>query len=148
MDNISQAFRDYNQPDPRIDVEGKVARLLQMQLKGYKEADPEEKHQKAISFSVLRKMNQQAVMDLDKAIAILCIGAMFFCMRSCQYSKVQSQEDRRTKLLCVRKFRFFKDMRELNLKSDDISRTDLISITFEDQKAEHRKEQISKSALF
>ena len=143
VDNVSQAFRDFDHPDPRYDEEGRTSRLLQMQYKCYKEQDPSEKHQKAIPFSVIRQMNIQAISDLDSAIATICTGAIFFCMRSCEYSKAQAQDDRKTKLLCLRNFRFFANNKELDQKKDDISSASLISITFEDQKNREKNESIN-----
>ena len=88
-------------------------------------------------------MNIQAVSDLDSAIATICTGAIFFCMRSCEYSKVQAQNDRKTKLLCLRNFRFFANNKELDQKKDDIASASLISITFEDQKNREKNESIN-----
>ena len=106
VDNVSQTFREYDHGDPRLDESGKTARILSQQLKGYKEEDPDERQEKAIPLSFLREMHRIAISDLDKAIANLCIGAIFFCMRSCEYTKVPQQEDRKTKLLCLRKHSF------------------------------------------
>ena len=55
VDNVSQTFRDFAQSDPRYNKGGRTVRLLQQQYKGYKEADPEEKHKKAKPMSVFKK---------------------------------------------------------------------------------------------
>ena len=143
VDNISQTFREYDHGDPRLDSTGKLARILQQQFKGYKENDPDERQEKAIPFSVIRQMNLKAISDLDKAIADLCTGAIFFCMRSCEYSKVQSQEDRKTKLLCARNLRFFKGNNLIPQSSKSISEAEVISITFEDQKNREKHETVN-----
>ena len=143
VDNVSQTFRDFAQPDPRLDEGGKTSRLLQQQYKGYKETDPNEKHEKAIPLSVLRRMHSQSLTDLDRAIADLCIGAVFFCMRSCEYSKVSNQDDRKTKLLCLRNIRFFKDNSLIPQNSPSLDSASLISITFEDQKNRDKNESIN-----
>ena len=70
----------------------------------------------------------------DDALTTLLIGALFFCMRSCEYLKVPGAKDKKTKLLCVRNFRFFKNNKELNIHSSDLESADIVSITFEDQK--------------
>ena len=43
MDHVAQTFRANDRPDPRKDPDGKLAHLLQRQLRGYKNADPGEK---------------------------------------------------------------------------------------------------------
>ena len=72
-------------------------------------------------------MNNAAQSELDKAIADLCTGAIFFCMRSCKYSKVPCQEDKKTKLLCLRNLRFFKNNKLLDQQLDEIENATLIS---------------------
>jgi hypothetical protein len=79
-------------------------------------------------------MNSNAETPFDKALATLLIGASFFCMRSCEYLTVPGAKDKKTKLLCLRNFRFYKDNLELDLRSKNLASADLVSITFEDQK--------------
>ena len=93
--------------------------------------------------SVLRRMENQALSELDKAISILCIGAIFFCMRSCEYSKVSCQDDRKTKLLCLRNIRFFKENKVITHDSPNLHSASLVSITFEDQKNRIKNETIN-----
>ena len=143
VDNISQTFREFDHGDPRLNETGKTSRLLQQQLKGYKEEDPAEKQEKAIPFSVLRFAYENALTDLDRAIAQICIGAMFFCMRSCKYLKVSNPEDRKTKLLCLRNFRFFLDKKLLDHREERIENATLVCITFEDQKNREKNDSIS-----
>ena len=88
-------------------------------------------------------MYENALTELDKAISLLCTGAMFFCMRSCEYSKVPSPEDRKTKLLCVRNIRFFHNQKLLDHQADKMEQATLISITFEDQKNRERNQTIN-----
>ena len=88
-------------------------------------------------------MNNAAQSELDKAIADLCTGAIFFCMRSCKYSKVPCQEDKKTKLLCLRNLRFFKNNKLLDQQLDEIENATLISITFEDQKNREKNQAIN-----
>jgi hypothetical protein len=82
--------------------------LLTRQFKGMWNLDPGEKQQKALPVTVYRELHRQAQESkllLDEVIAWLQTMAYFWCMRSCEYSDVQGE--RRTKILCVRNFRFF-----------------------------------------
>ena len=64
-------------------------------------------------------------------------------MRSCEYLKVPTQDDRKTKLLCLRNIRFFIAHRELVQHLDDLSSATLISITFKDQKNREKNQTIN-----
>ena len=79
-------------------------------------------------------MHTNAETAFDKAVATLLIGATFFCMRSCEYLKAPGAKDKKTKLLCVKNFRFYLNNKELDLHSPDLAEAETISITFEDQK--------------
>ncbi len=76
------------------------------------------------------------------AISQLLTLAFFWCMRSCEYSKVSGK--RRTKLLCLRKIRFFnKDRRLIPHSSPLIFQAENMSITFEWQKKDVRDDIIT-----
>ena len=56
-------------------------------------------------------------------------------MRSCEYLKVSGHKHKKTKGLCLRNIRFFRDGTEITSKKKiDLETADIISITFEDQK--------------
>jgi len=70
-------------------------------------------------------------------------------MRSCEYTKVSQNKiypeaSCRTKLLCLRNFRFFRGSCLLNNFHDDHFLADSISITFEFQKNEERQETVTQ----
>jgi len=77
LDCVAQAYKLADRADPRLDQDGKLAFLLQHQLRGYKAIDPGEKPQVAITGSVLRKFYQLAISEFDKALCTLLIGAFF-----------------------------------------------------------------------
>ena len=129
---ISSTIRSAGHPDPRLDADGKQSVLLYRQYRAYAKVDKPTKKQKAITTPVLLKMKELASTPLDHAIADLVIGAFFFAMRSCEYSTV-SNKDTKTKRLCLRCIRFFRQRTELHL-SADLSSADSVSITFENQK--------------
>lgn len=119
--------------------------MLQQCFKGYSNLDPPEKQQKAIPFSVLRTMILLAAIDitsLDYAIAELTMGAFFFAMRSCEYSKSGKEESKRTRILCLRNIRFFKNRVQIPHDSPLIHIADYVDITFEFQKNDLRNDSV------
>ena len=64
---------------------------------------------------------------------ILLGGALFFGCRSCEYSKVNNDEDRKTDVLRLENLRFFKDYHEVT-DINTIHQADFIEITFIRQK--------------
>jgi hypothetical protein len=92
LDCVAQAYKLADRADPRLDADGKLAFLLQRQLRGYKSVDPGKKSQVAITGSVLKKFHQFAISLFDKALCELFIGAFFFAMRSCEYIKVHGKQ--------------------------------------------------------
>ena len=89
-------------------------------------------------------MHKISSTPLDQAIAHLDTGAIYFAMRSCEYNRVPDQKDKRTKILCVRNFRFFKDNIEQNHSSPTLSTSDCVSITFEFQKNNEKNETVTQ----
>ena len=144
MDDVSKTFRDYDHSDPRKDRDGITSRLLQQQLQGYKNEDPGEVQQKAIPFSVIRNLHTIAENELEKAMADLDTGAMYYCMRSAEYTKVPDQEEKRTKLLKCSNIRFFKDGKLVPHSSIHLADSDSVSITFETQKNEEKNETVTQ----
>ena len=65
-------------------------------------------------------------------------------MRSCKYSKVPDWKDKRTSLLCLRNFRFFKDNKEITNNPSITHTADCVSITFELQKNQEKHETVTQ----
>ena len=144
IDNVAQTFREGHQRDPRLDIDGRPSRLLQQQLRGYKNADPPPKHQKALPVCILTSMSLNSSFERSRAIAELSIGAFFFAMRSCEYLQVSGT--RKTKRLTLRNLRFFFQGTELDHRSPLLANADVISITFVDQKNDQRNDTITMHA--
>ena len=89
-------------------------------------------------------MHKIALTQTEKALAYLDTGAVYFAMRSCEYSKVQDQDQRRTRLLCVRNFRFFKDNIEIPHSDPNLQLANCVSITFESQKNDEKNETVTQ----
>ena len=140
---MAQGFRAANRPDPRLDHDLKTCFLLQQQNRGYKNLDPNVKQQKALPLTVLRYLDSHALSAKDKAISKLCIGATFFAMRSCEYSKTcLLEESKRTKIIRLRNLRFFFNNREIPHSSPFLHRANYLCITFEFQKSDERHESV------
>jgi hypothetical protein len=121
---------------------------LSRQIKGMKNEDPGEVQQKALPVCVYRELHRiskllpAANSHLDTAIAWLQTLAFFWCMRSCEYSDIQGE--RRTKILCVRNFRFFnKNNKDISSELHLLFEAATVSITFEFQKRDIRNDTIS-----
>jgi hypothetical protein len=89
IDSVCQAFVESGYDDPGKDSHGKLAFVLQRQMKGYKNNDPSEKPQKAIPFGLLQKIITLPTKDpLRRRFQQLTHMAFFFAMRSCEYLRV------------------------------------------------------------
>jgi hypothetical protein len=95
---VAQTFFENHANDPRISSEGKTAISLRRILAGFKANDGNESKQKAIPISVIKQVDKLYPSSKDpdpaqRATAQLIIGAFFFVMRSCEYSKTTSLKD-------------------------------------------------------
>ncbi len=94
---------------------------------------------------MLDELAKRQVTELDRAVAQLTISAAFFACRSCEYLKVSRREMKKTKLLCLRNIRFFKNGHLLPAPSDDLEFTDSIAMMFEMLKNEEKHETVIHS---
>ena len=126
---------------------GSMPLSLKRQLDAYKANDPNETRQKAVPLSVINKVSQlfsKSKDELSSACAELIVGAFFFAMRSCEYSKTTSpNESTTTKLLTLQNIRFFKNSSIIPHESPDLYSADIVSITFEAQKNKTKFQTIS-----
>lgn len=91
-------------------------------------------------------MHEIKLNNIQEAVADLATGAIFFCMRSCEYLKTPEDEFKKTKTLRVRNIRFFSKNNLVELKKtnpDLINEAQIISITFEDQKNREKFDTIT-----
>ena len=136
---MAQAFRADRRPDPRLDEDGIMCFFLTEQWRAYRNEDGSKKKQKALPMFVLRKMLEIANSEWDRAVSWLLIGAIFFAMRSCEYLETKAkEEDRRTRILRLRNFKFRVKGGIVNWEAKDIHEGDLVIITFEYQKNDKR----------
>jgi hypothetical protein len=132
LDCVSQTFRLANKPDPRLDVNGNIAFVLQRQLRCYSTSDPGKGQQVAVTGSILHHFHKSSISPMDVAFCELFIGAFFFAMRSCEYLRTSGQ--RKTKLLTLHNIRFFIGNCLIPHDSIHLHAADTVTITFEHQK--------------
>ena len=126
-------------------MSGNISILIQRQTKGYKNYDTGVKHEKALPISFYRHLLSSAVSQFDEDIAHLCIGAFFFAMRSCEYTKCSTSL--RTKTITLQDIRFFKGTVELSHSDPLLHEATTVSITFRYQKRDERDDIITQALL-
>ena len=140
---VAATFRDKGRPNPTLDEDGELARILSRQFRAYRNTDPPVKQQKAIPACILLEMMKCDATERQKAIAQLAVGGFFFACRSCEYLKVPQSEKRRTDILRLRCIRFFKDGKELPHDHPDLERAGVVSVTFEKQKKDEKMDTVN-----
>ena len=136
ISNVCATFWANFWDNPSLDKTGKKALILANQLKKYIKEDPETRHQMELPLSVFRKIWRCQFTQKGKILAQLIVGALFFGLRSCEYTLVTGEE-RMTKLISVGDIRFFQDRQEVSKISCNKSLMKYctsVSITFLNQK--------------
>ena len=140
-------FREHHYPDPTIDSSWRKLLPLQRKLRGYRNNDPNTRKQCCLPLSVFEHIMEQASSPISSAVANLTCGALFFGMRSCEYSNVcmESLENpRKTKILRVRNICFFNETQEMARDDPNLTKTaTTVRITFEVQKNQYCHESVS-----
>ena len=93
--------------------------------------------------NVLRKLVNVSLSKLDIAIAWLLVGAIFFCMRSCEYLETNiAEEDRRTKIITLKNIVFKTKGKVIKHSSKNLEKAELVMITFPFQKNDWRSRSV------
>ena len=142
VDYVAQKFKTAFRPDPRSDLTGAVSILLKRQTKGYLKTDPSTQHEKALPCSFYRHLHKSAITQFDIGVSNLCTGALFFAMRSCEYTKVTC--NRRTNTLTLGDIQFYRNRRLLSHHDPELHLADTVSITFHYQKRDQRDDTITQ----
>ena len=112
-------------------------------FKAYEEGDPPVKQQASLPLSVFNKMLQNASNPLQRAIAELAYGALFFAMRSCEYSKT-NEKNPKTHILCLKDISFYDCKGHPVTKH--LHKAHAVKITFPNQKNGEKDESIIRYA--
>lgn len=86
--------------------------MLRRQIQDYINQDPATKHQKCLPMGVFKKHYSNRATPLSTDIGQLAVEALFFGMRSCEYSAVSGA--RKTRTLTVRDVRVFRHHKEIS----------------------------------
>ena len=146
--DVSKTFLDHRQPsDPFHDpITKHYYPDVRDQLKDYKRHDPPTKRQEALPPIVFRRIHSSAASGSshDLAVAFLLIGAVFFALRSCEYSKTPSSETQRTQTIQVGSVRFRRQRRLLQHNDPLLHLADTVTIDFVDQKNGRRYNRVTQ----
>lgn len=147
VDHVAATIVASDGQDPRFDSSNNESLILKRQVQGYKKSDPKTKHQKAIPPEVYRFILRRAQHPRSRAKAELLCGNLFFASRSCEYSKTQKHEEKRTRTLRPCDVQFTKNGRIINHTHPLLHQADYVIVTFGPQKADqHQDEAIPQEA--
>jgi hypothetical protein len=99
-------------------------------LKAYNDLDPAVERQHALPASVFEFLYKDKSCYLNSAIGELTAGALFYAMRSCEYSSTEGNP--KTKLLTLGDFFFYKKGKLINTNRQSV---DNVKIIFRTQKS-------------
>ena len=149
LGHLASKFRDSGRQSPlhySDDTNRLLPEIRQLTL-AWRNTDPSEERQKAITPAHLRFLSEYTSDNksaLYEAMSDLSVGAFFFAMRSCEYLNVDVRG--KTKKLVVRNICFYDIAKnELDRKHPDLENlAAYVTITFEDQKNNHKNETRSQ----
>ncbi len=101
ISHVVQAFRAKGRPNPTKDANSKLSILLSRQFRAYRNVNPKQVQKKALPFAVFDKIAKRQVIELDRAIVQLTIGAAFFACHSCKIleGSVEGHETHKASML-------------------------------------------------
>ena len=142
ISNVCSAFRSNLRRNPILESGGEKSLIFKRQIQGYINEDPVRRHQKCLPMGVFRKLYSNTATPLSIAIGQLTAGALFFGMRSCEYSSVTTE--RKTKILTVRNIRFLRGNKLIKTSQTmNLSRATTVSICFMRQKNNEKEAVIT-----
>ena len=142
-DNVATTILSSGRKDPRLDQRGETHMMFKRQNKAYKKEDKPTKHQKAIPPEVYRQLLQLAAHPRAMARAELLAAALWFCMRSCEYSKT-SRKEQKTKPITSADVTFRYHGLIIPHNSPYLDEAETVSITFRLQKCEVMHETVTQ----
>jgi len=140
---VAATFVSHHLRSPIADGRGKVHQDIRRQTSGYDRTDPPKKHEKALQPAVFRHRLRTAQHPRAQARAQLLGGALFYAMRSCEYTDVGSN-DRKTRPIRAKDLVFMSGNKVLPHHHPLLRYADTLTITFGDQKTEIRNEQVTQ----
>mmetsp|Transcript_1015 Transcript_1015/g.1672 ORF Transcript_1015/g.1672 Transcript_1015/m.1672 type:complete len:350 (+) Transcript_1015:685-1734(+) len=143
-DNVATTIVESGRPDPRKNEQGHTFLMIKRQKKSYSKSDSPVKHQKALPPEVYRTILRSSNHPRELARAQTLGAALFFCMRSCEYSLTPRNEEQKTRPIrpCDITFRLNGTVLPHDHPSLHLSNT--VSITFGPQKSEIMEETVTQ----
>ena len=133
FNNVSATFCKCSLRNPTLDTIGVKSAIVSKQGKGYKKSDPVSRHQLALALSCFKKIYYKQNSLINTAMGQLIMEALFFTMRSCEYSMTPKEEEKKSKLLCLYNIQFFNSSTKVT-DINQIQNVQLVWITFESTK--------------
>jgi hypothetical protein len=96
--------------------------------------------------SVISELIRQDSTELEQATGELATVGIFFAMRSIKYLKVAKPNQQRTKILRLKKVRFFQGAEQLGHDHRELEFADCVAFTFERQKREEKMDMVTLMA--
>ena len=104
-------------------------------IKGYRKADPPVKHQAAVPPRVYRMLHLSKGKGAKRnAVAWNLTGAVFYALRSCEYTETPGEADKFTEVLRVKDITFMKQNRTLHHTDPYLHLADTVHAKFPSQK--------------
>ena len=133
LNNVSTTFRENALANPQLDENNQKSIYIQRLIRSYKNEDPPPNCQQCLPLSAFKSIYEDRSSKYNAALGQLITGALFFACRSCEYSKVNNSESRKTKILTLEDIKFFKDLLEVRVPGN-FKYADFIQLTFVSQK--------------
>ena len=145
VSNVVSTFRDNDRPNPSRDGDGEFSRLLSRLFRSFRNKDPEEKQQAvALPMRVLIEMAKLQATETQSSTFQIAIGAIYLCMRSCEYLKVPQSEKKRTDIVRLRNIILKRNNKILRHDDPNLEYADSVTIVFEKQKKDEKSDKVTQ----
>ena len=146
--DVCKTFVDARQPtNPFHDpCTRKLYPDIAAQLSSYRSNDPPPHRQEAMPSIVFRRILTAALSGSahDMAVAYLLLGAVFFALRSCEYSQTPRSSTQRTKTLEVGSITFRLHLAIIPHNDPRLQDADTVTLEFIDQKNGRRYDKVTQ----
>ena len=140
LSNICKRFEDEGFKHPVTTSSGLLIPCIERQLQGYRVDNPASKRQAALPLLVFITLWKNNKTPSSEATGQLSVGALYFAMRSCEYS--YTSQDIRTQLLALEDVKFYTNGREVCKNRQGAQK---VKIVFPNQKNMEKMEPVIRS---
>ena len=143
LGHVAATFVESHRPSPIADPRGNTHNHIERQTKGYKRSDPSTKHEKALPPIVFEHILMMAILPREVARATLICAALFFAMRSFEYTYVGTGE-RKTRPIRACDIIFRNGAKVVGHDDPHLHLSGTVSIDFGEQKSELKDETVTQ----